>query len=335
MTSTFTASGETIVVIVFVCALLVVMLLGLAITPDRPARLHRRLAAIGASGRSEPAGGKARPQASLRRHADRALLGDFGRRVQALVPRASTLQLRLARAGLRMGVTDFVGLFVMIGAGAGIVAWAKLGSSPFLAVGVALIFSTGLPNLLLRNRIAARNRRFVLLLPDAIDLIVRGVRSGLPVAEAISAIGDEMEEPVGGCFREVTGSLRLGMPMNEALWAVADRIQIQEFKFFVISLSIQQETGGNLAEILQNLSTMIRRREQVKLKIKAMSSEARASAMIVGSLPFVMAAVIYLINPEYILQLFIDPRGWLLLGAGLTSMTLGLGVMARMVRFEI
>jgi tight adherence protein B len=329
------ASGQTIVAIVFVCALLVVVLLGLAITPDRPARLRRRLAAIGAGGRPESAAGKAIPQASLRRRADRALLGDFGRRMQALVPRASTLQARLARAGLRMGVVDFVGLFAVIGAGAGLVAWAKLGLSPLLAVGVALIFSTGLPNLLLGRRIATRNRKFIALLPDAIDLIVRGVRSGLPVAEAINAIGDEMDEPIGSCFREITGSLRLGMPLHEALWAVAHRIQIQEFKFFVISLSIQQETGGNLAEILQNLSTMIRRREQVKLKIKAMSSEAKASAMIVGSLPFVMAVVIYLVNPEYIMLLFIDPRGWLLLGAGLTSMTLGLGVMARMVRFEI
>jgi tight adherence protein B len=100
-------------------------------------------------------------------------------------------------------------------------------------------------------------------------------------------------------------------------------------------VSIQQETGGNLAEILQNLGQMIRRRQQVKLKIKAMSSEARASAIIIGSLPFIMTIVIYIVNPNYIMQLFIDPRGWLLVGAGLTSMTLGLGVIAKMVRFEI
>jgi tight adherence protein B len=105
--------------------------------------------------------------------------------------------------------------------------------------------------------------------------------------------------------------------------------------FFVISLAIQQETGGNLAEILQNLSNLMRRREQLKLKIKAMSSEARASAMIIGSLPFIMFSVIYLIDPDYVMKLFTDPRGWLLLGGGLISLGLGLGIMSKMVRFEI
>lgn len=326
--------SAAIMSVVFVSALLVALLLGLAIMPDRPARLRRRLAAVGGSP-TEARAAKSATQASLRRGSNRAFLGSFGRKLQALVPRASSLQARLARAGLRIGVPDFLVLCFAFGAAAGLAGWAKLGLSAPLAVCLAIIVGSGLPHLLLARRIASRHRKFVTLLPDAIDLIVRGVRSGLPVAEAINAIGEEMEEPVGSCFREVTGTLRLGMPLHEALWSVANRISIQEFKFFVISLSIQQETGGNLAEILQNLSTMIRRREQVKLKIKAMSSEARASAMIVGSLPFVMSVLIYVINPDYILQLFTDPRGWLLLGAGLTSMTLGLGVMARMVRFEI
>ena len=110
---------------------------------------------------------------------------------------------------------------------------------------------------------------------------------------------------------------------------------MQELKFFIISLTIQQETGGNLGEILYNLGTLMRRREQMKLKIKAMSSEARASAMIIGSLPFIMLLVIYVIDPTYIMKLFIDPRGWMLLGAGLTSLGLGIGIMSKMVRFEI
>jgi tight adherence protein B len=103
----------------------------------------------------------------------------------------------------------------------------------------------------------------------------------------------------------------------------------------VISIAVQQETGGNLAEILQNLVSLMRRRSQVKLKIRAMSSEARASAMIIGALPFVMAGIISLIDPDYLLPLFTDPRGWLLLAAGATSLCLGLGIMAKMVRFEI
>jgi tight adherence protein B len=236
---------------------------------------------------------------------------------------------------MTIGVAD---LFVYCAlAGIGVATAIQLTWHPPLALSgcAGIVAATGVPHLLLSSRIASRARRFVTMLPDAIDLIVRGVRSGLPVAEAINAIGQEMAEPVGATFREVTGNLTLGMTMDEALWAAARKLQIQEFKFFVISLSIQQETGGNLAEILQNLSQMIRRREQVKLKIKAMSSEARASAMIIGSLPFIMTVVIYVINPTYIMQLFIDPRGWLLVGGGLTSMALGLGVIAKMVRFEI
>ena len=113
------------------------------------------------------------------------------------------------------------------------------------------------------------------------------------------------------------------------------KLEVQEFKFFMISLTIQQETGGNLGEILQNLGILMRRREQMKLKIKAMSSEARASALIIGSLPFIMFGVIYVIDPEYVMKLFIDPRGWMLLAGGLTSLGLGLGIMGKMIRFEI
>jgi tight adherence protein B len=127
----------------------------------------------------------------------------------------------------------------------------------------------------------------------------------------------------------------MGMTPDEALWSAARRLSIPEFKFFVISLSIQQETGGNLAEVLEKLSDMVRRREQVRLKIKAMSSEARASAMIIGALPFIMGVLIYLVNPDYMIRLFTDPRGWLMLGFGLTSMAIGVAVMAKMIKFEI
>ena len=124
--------------------------------------------------------------------------------------------------------------------------------------------------------------------PDAIDLIVRGVRSGLPVAEALQATGQELPNPVGALFREVTGTVKLGKTLDESLALAGRTLDVQELKFFMISLTIQQETGGNLGEILYNLGVLMRRREQMKLKIKAMSSEARASAMIIGSLPFIM-----------------------------------------------
>jgi len=119
------------------------------------------------------------------------------------------------------------------------------------------------------------------------------------------------------------------------MWSTAKRLQIPEFNFLVISMSIQRETGGNLAEIIENLANMVRRREQMRLKVKAMSSEARASAMIIGSLPFIMCALISFINPGYMSTLFVDPRGWIMIGIGLSSLLVGLFIMAKMVRFEI
>ncbi|MCW5750509.1 MAG: type II secretion system F family protein, partial [Alphaproteobacteria bacterium] len=122
---------------------------------------------------------------------------------------------------------------------------------------------------------------------------------------------------------------------EEMLWATARRIDSPDFKFFVISLSVQRETGGNLAEALQNLSDILRRRRQMRLKVRALSSEARASAYIIGSLPFVMFMLLMLVNAGYVTQLFTDPRGMILVGIGLFSMLIGVVVMFKMVRFEI
>ena len=165
--------------------------------------------------------------------------------------------------------------------------------------------------------------------------MVRGLRSGLPVTECIKAVGREVPDPVGGEFRRITDEIKFGSKVNEAMWSAAHRLDMAEFKFFVVSLSVQQETGGNLAETLANLSEILRRRKQMRLKIKAMSSEAKASAMILGSLPFVMFCIIYLMNPGYESVLFTDPRGKIMLAVGLGAMGSGILVMSRMVRFEI
>ena len=165
--------------------------------------------------------------------------------------------------------------------------------------------------------------------------MVRGLRSGLPITESIRTAGAEIVAPVGTELQNVTDSVRLGAKMEEALWETSRRLDIQEFNFFTIALAIQSETGGNLAETLANLSDVLRRRRQLKLKIKALSSEAKASAYIIGSLPFIMALLIYLINPGYISELWTDPRGMFLVGIGFTSFGIGIGVMYKMVKFEI
>ena len=186
------------------------------------------------------------------------------------------------------------------------------------------------------NRLIARRLKlFTEQFPDAIDLIVRGVKSGLPVPESIRTVGAEMRDPVAAEFRTVAERVRIGQALEDALWAAAERVDTPEFRFFVVSLSVQRETGGNLAETLENLSDLLRRRRQMQLKIKAMSSEARASALILGSLPFLMFAIMALLNPGYVFTLFSDPRGIMMVAAGLGSLVVGVAVMAKMVRFEI
>src|SRR5262249_28054253 len=146
--------------------------------------------------------------------------------------------------------------------------------------------------------------KFTKLFPEAIGLMVRGIKSGLPIAETFVIVGQEVPDPVGEEFRRVSDQIRLGQQIEQALWDSAKRVGTPEVQFLVVSLSVQKETGGNLAETLENLDTILRRRRQMKLKIRAMSSEARASAAIIGALPFIMLGVLAGLNPEYISKLF-------------------------------
>jgi tight adherence protein B len=180
-----------------------------------------------------------------------------------------------------------------------------------------------------------RSNRFMKQLPDAIDTIIRGIRSGLPVIECIGSVGEEYGDPVGGHFQAISERVMLGEPLDSALWRVARVIDKPEMDFFAISIAIQVETGGSLADALGNLADLLRKREQMKLKIKAISSEARASAFIIGALPFLMLGLLMMMSPDYVMPLFLDPRGQMMLGAGLTSICLGAFVMWRMTQFEI
>jgi len=148
-------------------------------------------------------------------------------------------------------------------------------------------------------------------------------------------VGREVNDPVGEEFRRVGDNVRLGQALEESLWAIAKRLNLPEFNFLVITFAIQRETGGNLAETLENLDDMIRKRQQMKLKVKAMSSEAMATAMIIGSLPFVMTGILFLVSRKYILTLFQTDIGHILIGVGGTWMSIGFFVMSQMVRFEI
>jgi len=255
--------------------------------------------------------------------------------VHTLVPRPEMLRLRLASAGLRLSL----GKYLMICLGVGLFFFGLLYYLNVVPVLVAvlkgLFAAIMYPHMVVGFLVARRRNKFIAHFPEAIDLMVRGLRSGLPITESMRTAGDEIVAPVGTELRRITDSVRLGAKLDEALWDTSKRMNIQEFNFFTVALSIQSETGGNLAETLANLSDVLRRRRQLKLKIKALSSEAKASAYIIGSLPFVMALLIFLVNPGYIGDLWIDPRGAFLVFLGFCSFAVGTAVMYKMVKFEI
>jgi tight adherence protein B len=166
-------------------------------------------------------------------------------------------------------------------------------------------------------------------------LVVRGIRSGLPLSESVKNIASEMPDPLKTEFGIITDAMKLGEQIEVAMWTCANRLDIPEMKFFVIALAIQKETGGNLAETLENLSGIIRKRRYMQMKIRAMSSEARASAMIIGSLPFIMFGILYLMNPKYMAPLLQDPRGHKLMVVGLSMIFAGNFIMRKLAKFRI
>jgi tight adherence protein B len=200
-----------------------------------------------------------------------------------------------------------------------------------LGLALGLILPHWTVSFLISRRIGAFTARF----PDAIELMVRGLRSGLPISETLAVVATELPGPVGQEFRMVVDQIKIGRTMDEALQTAADRLDTAEFKFFCITLAIQRETGGNLAETLSNLADVLRKRSQMKLKIKAMSSESKASAMIVGSLPFIVFGLVYMTNPQYLGGFFTEERLMIAGGGGLVWMSLGVFIMYKMVSFEI
>lgn len=253
---------------------------------------------------------------------------------QRFLPRKSILEDRLAKSGRKISIGTYALISLAVALVVFIVALAVSGSA-VLAILIGLIGGVGLPHAIVGRMATKRLKKFTELFPDAIDLIVRGLKSGLPVTESIDTVGREMADPIGAEFRLISDNVKFGQPLEDTLWETARRLDTPEFKFFVISLSVQRETGGNLGEALENLSDILRRRRQMKMKIKAMSSEAKASAIILGSLPFIMFGIIFAMSPDYASQLFTDPRGQMMLGAGLGIMSIGIVIMSKMVRFEV
>ncbi|NOW44443.1 tight adherence protein B [Novosphingobium sp. SG751A] len=308
----------------------VLMLLALAFGGPSPAKEGARRLQSVRFRHSESATDKVEAQMRRALAQRRPMISNDGR------PRSQLemLALRLHRAGKTWTVRQYIQASAGLAAVVALLLWLKSGSL-MLALMVGLLVGAGVPHMVVGYLIRKRYDDFTAKFPDAIELLVRGLRSGLPVTETLGIVSTEVPGPVGQEFKLVTERIKIGRGMDEALQDTADRLNMAEFNFFCITIAIQRETGGNLAETLGNLADVLRKRAQMKLKIRAMSSESKASAYIVGSLPFMVFLMINWVNPQYLAGFFTDDRLIITGLGGLTWMGIGVFIMAKMVSFEI
>jgi tight adherence protein B len=294
-------------------------------------RFRRRIGALGERGTGKPTAGPAQVR-SLERRDNTTKLDQIAHR---LLPQRELLAARLARTGYPITIGQYaVGMLAIAAVvGVGIFASTPLTLPPSMMVG--LFVGTALPHFIVGWMGKRRVKGFVNLFPESIDLMVRALRSGLPISEAILSAAHEIADPVGAELRLVEGGLKLGRDLDSLLWDTAKRIDVPEFRFFVISLSVQRETGGNLGETLSNLSDVLRRRKQMQSKVRAMASETRATTAILGGLPMVVGGALAYTSPDYLVPLYSDVRGLIMLGAGGVMLVLGIAIMMKMARFEI
>jgi len=241
---------------------------------------------------------------------------------------------RMQQAGLGENVRVFWIVSAVLAA-AVLLIMLVLGQPVLLAFGLSFAAGLGLPRWIVGFLANRRTKKFTEAFPDALDIITRGIKSGLPVHDSLRVIGQEASEPLAGEFKRMTENIAMGVAIDQALDGMFERMPTAEVRFFGIVLAIQSKTGGNLAEALGNLSAVIRARKLMREKIKALSGEAVASAFIIGSLPPGVVTLISMTSPDYMMPMFTDPRGKLMLMVGGVWMSLGIFVMRRMINFKI
>jgi len=249
--------------------------------------------------------------------------------------RRNTLRHLILQSGLDLNEQSYwiASLCVGVAIAGCLILFGKL--SPLVAVLGGAAGGFLFPRMFVNGVIRKRQAKFTEHFSEALDILVRGTRTGLPVGECLRMVGREVPDPVGFEFRFLVESVRLGMALDAALERSLERMPVTELQFFSIVLIIQQETGGNLAATLENLSNVLRSRKKLRDKVQALSAEAKASAGIIGSLPFVVGLVIYLASPGFIMVLFTTKVGNFLVVGGLTWMLIGVLVMRQMINFKV
>lgn len=339
-------------VILFVAVLAFVAIVGIGFTltsgQDDAARKRAREIGAGRAPQISKAVGKATEDTAKRRAKTQEMLDNLRKQDKERRQKNASQDIgsKLTQAGLEMPIPMFWIISVIAGVVCGVVVWMSgadglvinglsLKSRPVLCIAAVFAGTFGLPQFVLNTMIKGRHKKMVNQFADALDVIVRGVKTGLPLNECIRIIGRESPEPLRKEFLTFADNLSMGAGLDRALAQLYKRMPLQEVNFFAIVLMIQSKAGGNLSEALGNLSTVIRSRKMMREKVKALSSEAKASAMIIGALPFAVAIMVYLTTPDYIMQLFITETGHVILAVAAAMMTLGVTVMRNMINFDM
>ena len=243
------------------------------------------------------------------------------------------LPMRIEQAGLSWSKRQFIIISAVIGAVMFVVGFLS-GGGLLVAAGLGFAGGFGIPRWLLNFLKKRRENKFLHNFPDAVDVIVRGVKAGLPLGDCLRIIANEAQEPVRSEFKTICESQQIGIPMGDACAKLYERMPLPEANFFGIVIGIQQRSGGNLSEALGNLSRVLRDRKKMKAKIQAMSMEAKASAVIIAALPFCVMLLVYITSPTYIELLWTHPTGQFMMLCSAIWMSMGVFVMKKMINFD-
>ena len=325
-----------LVVLIAILGFVTIAGLGFAFAgPGDAAKASKRAQAIVSGGPREVrvAGAKAKSKADSADNRRKQILKTLKDQDKQQKKQTLTLQARLQQAGLSISVRQFwivSGVLALVVFGLVI----GLGQKPWSAMSLAFAAAMGLPRWVVAFLAKRRTKKFTEAFSDAIDIIVRGIKSGLPVHDCLKIIGKESTEPLAGEFRRLVENVGMGLPLDAALEKMFQRMPTPEVRYFAIVVAIQAKTGGNLAEALNNLSAVLRSRKMLREKIKALSSEAIASSFIIGSLPPAVVIMIMVTSPRYMAPMFSDPRGNLMLLGAVIWMSMGIFVMRKMINFK-
>ena len=285
--------------------------------------------------RRTSSGARMMQMATLRRVEKPGRLPTLDKLLWRWFPNASSIRQKLQTTGMNVTLGDFAFASLALAMAMAFVLYIVLDVTPVIALTGSLLVGVGLPNVVVGWKAKKRARKFNNLFPEAVDLIVRALRAGLPVQEAIGTVSRDIKDPVGAIFRRAQQEIQLGVPIEAALWRVAKTVQTDEFNFLIVAMSIQRDTGGNLAETLANLSGLLRSRQQLRLKIRAFTSEARTTMMIMAGLPFLVAGGLFVISPSYIGPLITTSTGQMVAAAAGCSMGLGIFIMSRIATIKV